>query len=106
MCPNRPDEGPCSSLNLTSRRICFLGQLVQEGKERLRLADEKPHVGQELDHTHRNTLGLGRTNNRTYREAPAKEMTGLRHDEVGLKVFRVKGRSVEIGKCQPVGRVG
>jgi len=46
-------------------RICLLGQLVQERKERRRLADEKPHVGQELDHALGDSIGFGRTNDRT-----------------------------------------
>jgi len=43
-------------------RICLLGQLVQERKERRRLTDKQTHVGQELDHAHGNPLCVGRTN--------------------------------------------
>ena len=39
-------------LGFASSRICFGGQLIQEGEERRRLADEKSHVRQELDHAH------------------------------------------------------
>ncbi len=44
---------------------CVVGrscELVQEGKERWRLADEKPHVGQEVDHAHSNAVRFGRSN--------------------------------------------
>ena len=69
--------GPCGSLhgsvalaylplfpNLASAlsRIRFRRQLIQEREELLRLTAEESHVGQELDHTCRNSVGLGRPN--------------------------------------------
>src|SRR5205085_3795812 len=77
-------------LGSASSRICFLGQLVQERKERGRLADEKPHVSQELDHAHGDPICLGRPNDRTFRETSTEEWAWLRHDQVGLKVLCIK----------------
>src|SRR4029077_7293355 len=82
--------------------ICLLGQLVQKGKECWRLADEKPHVSQELDHAHGNSLCLSRTNNRAYREAWAEEWAWLRHDQIGLEVLGVKRRRIQVRECHRV----
>src|SRR5438105_9945052 len=93
-------------LGSASSRICFLGQLVQERKARGRLADEKPHVSQELDHAHGNPICLGRPNDRTSGKRPTEEWAWLRHDQVGLKVLCIKRRSIKIWKRQAVSGVG
>src|SRR5258708_3489936 len=85
-------------LVFTLSRICLLGKLVQQRKERWRLTPEKPHVGQELDHAHGNPVRVGRTNDRTYREISANEWAWLRHDQVGLKVLTTKRWRVQVWK--------
>ena len=50
---------------VASRRICRLSQLSEHRGELGRLADEQPHVGQELQRAHGGPLGLGRANDRT-----------------------------------------
>ena len=86
--------------------ICFLRQLVQERKERRRLTDEKPHVSQELDHSHGDPICLGRPNDRTSGKRPTEEWAWLRHDQVGLKVLCIKRRSIKIWKRQTIRGVG
>src|SRR5205823_4847599 len=93
-------------LGSASSRICFLGQLVQERKERWRLTDEKPHVSQELDHAHGDPICLGRTDDRTSGKRPTEEWAWLRHDQVGLKILRVKRRRIQIWKRQAISGVG
>src|SRR5262249_36261686 len=57
-------------------------QILEQFKELWRLAAEEPHGRQEVDHAHGNPLGLGRANDRTYREAWAEEWAGLRHNQI------------------------
>src|SRR6516165_1431981 len=78
---------PLFALTPASCRISAPGQSVQDSKECRWLTFEKTHVGQELDHAHRDTLCLGGTNNRTFREVFAEKWAWLRHDEIGGEVF-------------------
>jgi hypothetical protein len=90
---------PPSILVFALCRIGLFCQLIQERKERRRLTDKQTHVGQKLDHALGNSIGLGRTNDRTYRKTPAKEWAWLRHDQISLKVFSTEGRRIQIRKC-------
>ena len=81
-------------------------QLAEEGKERLRLADEQPVGRQSLERPHCSAHGLGRPNDRNDRELAAEEDGGLGHDQVGLEVLPAKGSSIEVGKHQPIGGIG
>ena len=83
-------------LGFASSCICFLRQLLHVGKERRRLADEKPHIREELKRTHRDTLGLGRSNDRTARKASTQERTGFWHDQV---IREQLVSDVQVGKC-------
>ena len=56
-------------LNSPARRaVCVLCQLGHVGKERLRLANEEPHVGQECESTHGGAFRVRRSNDRNNRE--------------------------------------
>jgi hypothetical protein len=46
------------SIALASGRIRLLGEIAHHFEELLGLADEKPHVGQELDNPHGNAFRL------------------------------------------------
>ena len=69
------------SLPPVSGRIGCLGQLIQEGKERGRLANEKPHVCQELKSTHGYAFRVRWPNDRNNGEASIQEWTWLGHDQ-------------------------
>jgi hypothetical protein len=61
--------------------ICLSCQFGHVRKKRWRLADKQPHVCQELQSAHRNALRLGRSNDRTNREAWIQERTWFGHDQ-------------------------
>src|ERR1700680_1313776 len=69
-------------LESTLRCIGSLRQLGHRGKELLRLPDEESVVNETLNCSHRNSFRLGWTNDRTGRELPAEEWSGLRHDQI------------------------
>ena len=52
----------------TSRFIRIFGQIAQQLEKRRRLADEKSHRRQEVNHAHGNAPCLRRANDRTWRE--------------------------------------
>ena len=56
-------------------------QLSHVGKEGGRLADEKSHICQELKRTHRDTLCLRRSNDRTVWKGSTQERARFRHDQ-------------------------
>ena len=57
-----------STTTASSGVVCKSCQFVHKGKERRGLADEEPHVCQELQSTHGNTFRFGRSNDRTNRK--------------------------------------
>jgi len=67
----------------------LLCQLVEDGKELLRLADEQPVIRKGLDRGHCTPTSryLGRPNDRNGRELAAEEDGGLRHDQVRLELL-------------------
>src|SRR4029450_10085454 len=56
-------------------------QLSHVCKKRRRLANEKPHVCQELQSAHRNALRLGRSNDRNNGKTWIQERAWLGHDQ-------------------------
>src|SRR5439155_4685143 len=67
--------------------IRILRKVLHECKERRRLSDEKPHVREELEYAHGDALGLGRPNDRTWRQLSAQEWARLRHDQAFLQIL-------------------
>ena len=100
--------GPCGCLHarplpysllilvFASSCICLLRQPSHVRKEGGRLADEKPHIRQEFKRTHGDTLGLGRSNDRTAWKASTQERTGFWHDQV---IREQLVGDVQVGKC-------
>ena len=76
--------------------VRIVSKVLHEGEERRRLADEEPHIGQELNNAFGDVFGLCRTNDRAWRQVRTDKGAGLRHDQVGLQVLT--GRS-EIRKA-------
>jgi hypothetical protein len=85
--------------------VRVFGQIHQQLEKLIRLTNEEPHGCKKIDHSHGDSLRLGRTNDRTLGELAAKERTGFRHDQVGLKRLPAKRGCVEVGKGQSVRRV-
>ena len=85
-----------SILNSASSCICFLRQLCHVGKEGWRLADEKPHIRQELERAHGDALCLSRSNDRTAWKASTQERAWFRHDQV---IGEQLVGDVQVGKC-------
>src|SRR5262249_50399390 len=90
---------------LAFRRVGRLSEVIQRLEKLRTLTDEKAHCGQEVNHIHGNSIGFSRTNNRTYRERCAEEVTRLRHDQVRLEVLSAKRWTIEIRKNQSISRV-
>ena len=95
-----------SILNVADRLIGLGSERRERLEERVALAPEQSRSCQELDRTHGSTFGFGRPDDRTDRELAVEEYRRLRHDQVCLKLLPSEGRRVQIGKDQPVGRVG
>ena len=77
--------------------VCVLRQLGQIRKKRWRLADEKPHVRQELQCTHGGAFRLRRSNDRNNRKIRIQERTRFGHDQV--LVEELVAATVQIRKC-------
>ena len=86
--------------------VSFRSKILQQFKERWRLADEESHRRQELHHAHRNACRLGRPNDRTCRETWIKKWAGLGHDQISFEIFQRKpsrrGCGIQVGKRQPI----
>jgi len=91
---------------MASGVVRVLCQILQEFKERWRLANEKPIGRQGLECSHCGPLCLGRANDRTYRELSAEERARLGHDQVSLKILPAEWRGVEVRKHQAISRIG
>src|SRR2546427_8433775 len=82
----------------SSGAIGRLGQLRQGGEEGGRLAHEQACPCQEINCTHRRSLGLRRPNDGADGELAVEEDRWLRHDEVGLEGLTAKGRRIQVWK--------
>src|SRR5262249_10319623 len=76
-------------------RVSGLGQLLQEGKELLRLADEQAISRQGVDCPHSRPRRFGWPNDRAGRECAPQEDGRLWHDQIGLQELAGLG---EVGK--------
>jgi hypothetical protein len=65
--------------------VCVLCELGHVRKKRRRLADEKPHVGEECESTHGDAFRVRRSNDRNNRKTRVQERARLRHDQVRLE---------------------
>ena len=63
------------------RAVCVLCELRHVRKKRLRLADEKPHVGEECESTHGGAFRVRWPNDRNNGKASIQERTRLGHDQ-------------------------
>ena len=76
--------------------VCVLCELGHVRKKRGRLADEKPHVGEECESTHGDAFRVGWSNDRNNRKARIQERARLRHDQV---LFEELVGYVQIREC-------
>jgi hypothetical protein len=78
---------PSCHLHPASRGIRFRRQVLEQFKELWRLADEKSHVRQELDHAFGDVFCLGGANDGAPWQVRADEGAWLWHDQVRLQVL-------------------
>src|SRR5262249_9059534 len=78
--------------------VCVLCELCHVRKKRRRLADEKPHVGEECESTHGGAFRVRRSNDRNNRKTRVQERARLRHDQVRLKEFAAEWGRIQIWK--------
>src|SRR4029077_1615188 len=78
--------------------VCVLCELGHVRKKRRRLADEKPHVGEECKSTHGGAIRVRWSNDRNNRKTRVQERARLRHDQVGLEELAAEWRGVQIRK--------
>src|ERR1700745_2816935 len=83
-------EVRCSGVAMGGVRV--FGQILHQREKCRRLADEKPHGGEEFDHPHGDAFGFSRANHGTWRQLTADKRAWLRHDQVGLEVLFAKTR--------------
>ena len=72
--------GPRFILSAAAGVVGIFGEVLHQRKKRRRLADEKTHVGQKLDHALGNVFCLRWANDGAPRQIRANEGAWLRHD--------------------------
>lgn len=86
--------------------VCVFSQIAHKGKKRRRLANEQSHVRKELERSHRCSLCLRGTNDRTTWKLATQERAWLRHDQIGLESLSAERRRIKVGEGQAIRRIG